>query len=83
MINNVYELEDGKQYVVLIEETIDNRKYVLVAECNYEKDEFNEDSLQLKEVGTSDNSLVFKNPEDDIAVKILLTMISKKYNENK
>ena len=45
MINNIYELENGRQYVVIVEENIDNKKYVLVMECNYEKDEINEDLL--------------------------------------
>ena len=30
MINNIYELENGRQYVVIAEENIDNKKYYKV-----------------------------------------------------
>ena len=63
MINNIYELENGRQYVVIAEENIDNKKYVLVMECNYEKDEINEDLL-LKLVTTNSDGIVFKNVDE-------------------
>ena len=47
MINNIYELENGRQYIVIAEENIDNKKYVLVMECNYEHDEINDEELSL------------------------------------
>lgn len=76
MINNIYELENGRQYVVIAEENIDNKKYVLVMECNYEKDEINEDLL-LKQVATNDAGIIFKNVDDSIINQVLPILLSK------
>lgn len=76
MINNIYELENGRQYVVIAEENIDNKKYVLVMECNYEKDEINEDLL-LKLVTTKDGGIVFENVESSIVNQVLPVLLSK------
>lgn len=76
MINNIYELENGRQYVVIAEENIDNKKYVLVMECNYEKDEINEDLL-LKLVTTKDDGIIFKNVDSSIVNQVLPVLLSK------
>lgn len=76
MINNIYELENGRQYVVIAEENIDNKKYVLVMECNYEKDEINEDLL-LKLVTTNGDGIVFKNVDEETANRVLPILLSK------
>jgi triphosphoribosyl-dephospho-CoA synthetase len=76
MINNIYELENGRQYVVIAEENIDNKKYVLVMECNYEKDEINEDLL-LKLVATNGDGIVFKNVDEETANRVLPVLLSK------
>mgnify|MGYP004671743783 FL=1 len=76
MINNIYELENGRQYVVIAEENIDNKKYVLVMECNYEKDEINEDLL-LKLVTTNSDGIVFKNVDEETANRVLPVLLSK------
>lgn len=76
MINNIYELENGRQYVVIAEENIDNKKYVLVMECNYEKDEINEDLL-LKLVTTKDGGIIFENVDNSIVNQVLPVILSK------
>lgn len=76
MINNIYELENGRQYVVIAEENIDNKKYVLVMECNYEKDEINEDLL-LKLVTTKDDGIIFENVDSSIVNQVLPVLLSK------
>ena len=76
MINNIYELENGRQYVVIAEENIDNKKYVLVMECNYEKDEINEDLL-LKLVTINGDGIVFKNVDEETANRVLPVLLSK------
>ena len=76
MINHIYELENGRQYVVIAEENIDNKKYVLVMECNYEKDEINEDLL-LKLVTTNSDGIVFKNVDEETANRVLPILLSK------
>lgn len=76
MINNIYELENGRQYVVIVEENIDNKKYVLVMECNYEKDEINEDLL-LKLVTINGDGIVFKNVDGETANRVLPILLTK------
>ena len=76
MINNIYELENGRQYVVIVEENIDNKKYVLVMECNYEKDEINEDLL-LKLVTINGDGIVFKNVDEETANRVLPVLLTK------
>ena len=76
MINNIYELENGRQYVVIAEENIDNKKYVLVMECNYEKDEINEDLL-LKLVTINGEGIVFKNVDEETANRVLPILLTK------
>ena len=76
MINNIYELENGRQYVVIAEENIDNKKYVLVMECNYEKDEIKEDLL-LKLVTTKDGGIIFENVDSSIVNQVLPVILSK------
>ena len=76
MINNIYELESGRQYVVVAEENINNKKYVLVMECNYEKDEINEDLL-LKLVTMDGDDIVFKNVDEEMVNRVLPVLLSK------
>ena len=76
MINNIYELENGRQSVVIAEENIDNKKYVLVMECNYEKDEINEDLL-LKLVTINGDGIVFKNVDEETANRVLPILLTK------
>lgn len=76
MINNIYELENGRQYIVVAEENINNKKYVLVMECNYEKDEINDDLL-LKLVTTKDGGIVFENVDDSVLNQVLPVLLSK------
>ncbi len=76
MINNIYELENGRQYIVVAEENINSKKYVLVMECNYEKDEINEDLL-LKLVTTKDGGIVFENVDDSVLNQVLPVLLSK------
>lgn len=71
MIDNIYELENGRQYVVVAEKTIDNKRYVLVSECNYEKDEINTDEILIKHVIVKEDSVYFDNVDEDTAKVIL------------
>lgn len=77
MIDNIYELENGRQYVVVSEENIENKKYVLVLECNYDKDEINDEEVLLKSVTTENGGIVFKNVEQKEAIRVLPNLLSK------
>lgn len=77
MINNIYELENGRQYIVVAEEDIDNKKYVLVMECNYEDDEINDEELLLKLVTTKDGGIIFENVDNSIVSQVMPALLSK------
>lgn len=77
MINNIYELENGRQYIVVAEEDIDNKKYVLVMECNYEHDEINDEELLLKLVTTKDGGIIFENVDNSIVSQVMPALLSK------
>lgn len=77
MIDNIYELENGRQYVVVAEENIENKKYVLVLECNYDKDEINDEEVLLKSVTTENGGIVFKNVKQKEAIRVLPNLLSK------
>lgn len=77
MINNIYELENGRQYIAVAEENIDNKKYVLVMECNYANDEINDEDLLLKLVTTTDDGIVFKNVDSSVVSQVLPVLLSK------
>lgn len=77
MINNIYELENGRQYIVVAEENIDNKKYVLVMECNYAKDKINDEDLLLKLVTTTDDGIIFKNVDGSVVSQVLPVLLSK------
>lgn len=77
MINNIYELENGRQYIVVAEENIDNKKYVLVMECNYTNDEINDEDLLLKLVTTKNGGVVFENVDNSIVNQVLPVLLSK------
>lgn len=77
MRNKIYELNDGRQYIVLLEEKIDERLFVILSECNYDRDEINTDELLLKEVFTNSDKIGFKNVDNNEATKILLQLLSR------
>lgn len=77
MINNIYELENGRQYIVVAEEDIDNKKYVLIMECNYEHDEINDEELLLKLVTTKDGGIIFENVDNSIVSQVMPALLSK------
>ena len=46
-------------------------------ECNYDKDEINDEDLLLKLVTTKDGGIVFENVESSIVNQVLPVLLSK------
>lgn len=46
-------------------------------ECNYEKDEINDEDLLLKLVTTKDDGIIFENVDSSIVNQVLPVLLSK------
>lgn len=61
MKNKIYELTDGTQVLVLQDKEINNKKYVVVVKCNYEKDEVDYKNIMIKVVDLVNDSVVLRD----------------------
>lgn len=75
MINKIYKLENGLEYLIVKEKDIDYQKYVLAVECNYDKDEINEDEVELKKVTLKNDEITLENVDENIE-KIISQMLN-------
>lgn len=79
--DRIIELENGSNYYILDDITYMQKKYVLAAECDLEKDSVNEDKYIVMEIKINNNDLFIVNIEDDniasIVTKLLIEKISK------
>ena len=75
MINKIYKLENGQEYLIVKEKDIDYQKYVLAVECNYDKDEINEDKVELKKVTLKNDEITLENVDENIE-KIISQMLN-------
>ncbi len=75
MINKIYKLENGQEYLIVKEKDIDYQKYVLAVECNYDKDEINEDEVELKKVTLKNDEITLENVDENIE-KIISQMLN-------
>ena len=75
MINKIYKLENGLEYLIVKEKDIDYQKYVLAVECNYDKDEINEDEVELKKVTLKNDEITLENVDEN-KEKIISQMLN-------
>lgn len=79
--DRIIELENGSNYYILDDITYMQKKYVLAAECDLEKDSVNEDKYIVMEIKINNNDLFIVNIEDDniasIVTKLLIEKVSK------
>lgn len=70
-------------YYILEEIEYDNKKYVMAAECNLEKDTFNDEKYIIMEIKIENNELITADIEDmDLASTIANLLIEKIKNSN-
>ena len=76
-------IEIGNQDNIYVIEELDyqNKKYILGAKCDLEKDEVQKDELVLMEVSFKDGELVVKDVDDEIAVTVT-ELIQQKMRAN-
>ena len=63
--DKIIELENGINYYILEETSYNDRKYVLAAVCDLEKDDLNTEDFIIMEIKIVDNNLMTANIEDD------------------
>lgn len=76
-------IEIGNQDNIYVVEELDyqNKKYILGAKCDLEKDEVEKDELVLMEVSFKDGELVVKDVDDEMAVTVT-ELIQQKMRAN-
>ena len=79
--DRIIELENGTNYYILDDITYMEKKYVLVAECDLEKDLVKEDKYIVMELKINNNDLYIVNIKDNnlanIVTKLLIEKVKK------
>lgn len=81
MKDKVIEIGNKDNIYVIEELDYQNKKYILGAKCDLEKDEVEKDELVLMEVSFKDGELVVKDVDDEIAVTVT-ELIQQKMRAN-
>lgn len=76
--DKLIQLTNGINYYILEEITYNNKKYVLAAECDPEKETVNEDKYLVMEIKLENNDLVTADIEDDNEGAIITKMLLDK-----
>ena len=80
--DNIIELNNGINYYVLEEISYNNKKYILAAECELEKDELKEDNYIVAEIKVEGTDLVTTDIEDEELSQIITKMLIEKVRKN-
>lgn len=81
MKDKVIEIDNQDNIYVIEELDYQNKKYILGAKCDLEKDEVQKDELVLMEVSFKDGELVVKDVDDEMAVTVT-ELIQQKMRAN-
>lgn len=76
--DKIIELENGINYYVIEEIDHNDKKYVLAAMCDLEKEEVNEEDYIVMEIRIEDDALVTKNIHDDNIARIVTEKLIEK-----
>jgi hypothetical protein len=76
--DKIIELENGTNYYVIEEIDHNDKKYVLAAMCDLEKEEVNEEDYIVMEIKIEDDALVTKNINDDNIARIVAEKLIEK-----
>lgn len=76
--DKIIELENGINYYVIEEIDHNDKKYVLAAMCDLEKEEVNEEDYIVMEIKIEDDALVTKNIKDDNIARIVTEKLIEK-----
>ena len=76
--DKIIELENGINYYVIEEIDHNDKKYVLAAMCDLEKEEVNEEDYIVMEIKIEDDALVTNNINDDNIARIVTEKLIEK-----
>lgn len=76
--DKMIELTNGINYYILEEISYNNKKYVLAAECDLDKDEVNEDKYIVMEIKVEGTDLTTADIEDNELAQTITKMLIDK-----
>lgn len=80
--DKIIELNNGVNYYILDEISYNNKKYILAAECELEKDELKEENYIVAEIKVEGTDLVTADIEDEELAKTITKMLIEKVRKN-
>ena len=80
--DKIIELTNGVNYYILDEISYNNRKFILAAECDLEKDKLKEENYIVAEVKIEDTDLVASTNEDEVLAQNITRMLIEKVRKN-
>lgn len=80
--DKIIELNNGINYYILDEISYNNKKYILAAECELEKDELKEDNYIIAEIKVEGTDLVTADIEDEELSQTITKMLIEKVRKN-
>ena len=80
--DKIIELNNGVNYYILDEISYNNKKYILAAECELEKDELKEDNYIVAEIKVEGSDLVTADIEDEELSQTITKMLIEKVRKN-
>lgn len=80
--DKIIELTNGVNYYILDEISYNNRKFILAAECDLEKDELKEENYIVSEIKVEGTDLVTADIEDEELSQTITKMLIEKVRKN-
>lgn len=80
--DKIIELTNGLNYYILDEISYNNRKFILAAECDLEKDELKEENYIVSEIKVEGTDLVTADIEDEELSQTITKMLIEKVRKN-
>lgn len=80
--DRIIELENGANYYIIEDITYMEKKYVMAAECDLEKDSVNEDKYIIMEISIKNNELYINNIENDELTKKVTKLLLEKIRKS-
>ena len=76
--DKIIELDNGVSYYILEELSHNDKKYILAAECDLEKDEINTEDYLIIEIAIEGENLVTKKIEDEVIAQEITKLLIEK-----
>lgn len=80
--DKIIELTNGINYYILEELSYNNKKYILAAECDLDKDYVDESKYIVMEIKVNGTDLITSDIEDETTSKIVTKMLIDKVRKS-